>query len=43
MTRPILYTQGVRDRAVQMVLDQKREYDPQWQTVSYPLLDSPVE
>ena len=33
MNKPIRYTQAVRDRPVQMVLDHEREYDSQWAAI----------
>ena len=34
MRKPIRYTKGVRDRAVQMVLDHEGEYDSQWAAIT---------
>ncbi len=34
MRKPTRYTKGVRDRAVQMVLDHEGEYDSQWAAVT---------
>ena len=33
MTRPTRYTQGVRERAVQMVLDHGQDYGSQWAAI----------
>jgi len=33
MNTPKRYTQGVRDRAVQMVLDHRSEYDSEWAAI----------
>jgi transposase-like protein len=33
MSKTNHYTQGVRDRAVQMVLDHENEYDSQWAAI----------
>ena len=34
MRKPIRYTKGVRDRAVQMVLDHEGEYASQWAAIT---------